>query len=241
MKAILMAAGIGSRISRAVSKPKSTLDVGGVPLIARTVDMLIAEGVEVAVVVGFKSAEVRQALQGRDVRFFVNPFYRVTNSMASLWFAREFLDGDDVLLANADVFWGEGMYEDLMSDTNDIVMLGDESRVDVGDYFFLVEDGLIKGFGKELERADRTTEYVGVARVAGHMVPQFRQRLEALVVAERYDLWWENVLYEHIDETPVHVRDMSDFFWAEIDYIDDYQRILDYIRTGDRSYKVRTG
>lgn len=241
MKAILMAAGIGSRISRAVSKPKSTLDVGGVPLIARTVDMLIAEGVEVAVVVGFKSAEVRQALQGRDVRFFVNPFYRVTNSMASLWFAREFLDGDDVLLANADVFWGEGMYEDLMSDTNDIVMLGDESRVDVGDYFFLVEDGLIKGFGKELERADRTTEYVGIARVAGHMVPQFRQRLEALVVAERYDLWWENVLYEHIDETPVHVRDMSDFFWAEIDYIDDYQRILDYIRTGDRSYKVRTG
>lgn len=241
MKAILMAAGIGSRISRAVSKPKSTLDVGGVPLIARTVDMLIAEGVEVAVVVGFKSAEVRQALQGRDVRFFVNPFYRVTNSMASLWFAREFLNGDDVLLANADVFWGEGMYEDLMSDTNDIVMLGDESRVDVGDYFFLVEDGLIKGFGKELERADRTTEYVGIARVAGHMVPQFRQRLEALVVAERYDLWWENVLYEHIDETPVHVRDMSDFFWAEIDYIDDYQRILDYIRTGDRSYKVRTG
>lgn len=241
MKAILMAAGIGSRISRAVSKPKSTLDVGGVPLIARTVDMLIAEGVEVAVVVGFKSAEVRQALQGRDVRFFVNPFYRVTNSMASLWFAREFLDGDDVLLANADVFWGEGMYEDLMSDTNDIVMLGDESRVDVGDYFFLVEDGLIRGFGKELERADRTTEYVGIARVAGHMVPQFRQRLEALVVAERYDLWWENVLYEHIDETPVHVRDMSDFFWAEIDYIDDYQRILDYIRTGDRSYKVRTG
>lgn len=42
MKAILMAAGVGSRISRAVSKPKSTLDVGGTPLITRTVDMLIS-------------------------------------------------------------------------------------------------------------------------------------------------------------------------------------------------------
>lgn len=241
MKAILMAAGVGSRISRAVSKPKSTLDVGGAPLIARTVDMLISHGVDVAVVVGFRNAEVREALEGRDVRFFFNPFYRVTNSMASLWFAREFLDGDDIILANADVFWGDGMYSDLESDTNDVVMLGDESRVDVGDYFFRVEDGLIKGYGKELARDDRTAEYVGIARISRHLVPEFRHRLEDLVAAERYDLWWENVLYEHIDETPVHVRDMSDFFWAEIDYIDDYQRILDYIRTGDRSFKVRTG
>ena len=241
MKAILMAAGVGSRISRAVSKPKSTLDVGGAPLITRTVDMLISHGVDVAIVVGFRNAEVREALEGRDVRFFFNPFYRVTNSMASLWFAREFLDGDDIILANADVFWGEGMYSDLESDTNDVVMLGDESRVDVGDYFFRVEDGLIKGYGKELARDDRTTEYVGIARISRHLVPEFRHRLEDPVAAERYDLWWENVLYEHIDETPVHVRDMSDFFWAEIDYIDDYQRILDYIRTGDSSIKVRTG
>ena len=210
-------------------------------MITRTVDMLISHGVDVAVVVGIGQAEVREALEGRDVRFVFNPFYRVTNSMASLWFAREFLDGDDIILANADVFWGEGMYSDLESDTNDVVMLGDESRVDVGDYFFRVEDGLIKGYGKELARDDRTTEYGGSARIAGHLVPEFRHRLEDLVAAERYDLWWENVLYGHIDETPVHVRDMSDFFWAEIDYIDDYQRILDYIRTGDRSFKVRTG
>ncbi len=240
MKAILMAAGVGSRISRAVRKPKSTLDVGGVPLIARTVDMLISHGVEVAVVTGFRSEDVREALDGRDVRFFFNPFYRVTNSMASLWFAREFLEGDDIILANADVFWGEGMYSDLESDTHDVVMLGDESRVDVGDYFFKVEDGLIKGFGKELDRIHRTTEYVGIARISGDLVPEFRHRLEDLVEAERYDLWWENVLYENIDKTPVHVRDMSDFFWAEIDYIDDYQRILNYIRTGDISYKIRT-
>ena len=58
MKAILMAAGVGSRISRSVNKPKSTLDVGGLPLITRTVDMLIDHGVEVSVVVGFKHKEI---------------------------------------------------------------------------------------------------------------------------------------------------------------------------------------
>ena len=37
MKAVLMAAGVGSRISRTIDRPKSTLEVGGEPLIRRTV------------------------------------------------------------------------------------------------------------------------------------------------------------------------------------------------------------
>ena len=240
MKAILMAAGVGSRISRSVNKPKSTLEVDGVPLITRTVDMLLSKGIEVAVVVGFKSDDVRKALDGRDVHFYENPFFRVTNSMASLWFARDFLCDDDLILANADVFWGEGIYESLMSDEDDIVMLADVSRANVGDYFFKVKDGLLVSYGKDLLPEDRDTEYVGMAKLKRDIVPRFKSNLEEMVGHERYDLWWENVLYEHISEMPVHVKDVSDYFWAEIDYIDDYERILEYLRTGDLSAKVKT-
>lgn len=240
MKAILMAAGVGSRISRSVNKPKSTLEVDGVPLITRTVDMLLSKGIEVAVVVGFKSDDVRKALDGRDVHFYENPFFRVTNSMASLWFARDFLCDDDLILANADVFWGEGIYESLMSDEDDIVMLADVSRANVGDYFFKVKDGLLVSYGKDLLPEDRDTEYVGMAKLKRDIVPRFKSNLEEMVGHERYDLWWENVLYEHISEMPVHIKDVSDYFWAEIDYIDDYERILEYLRTGDLSAKVKT-
>ena len=240
MKAILMAAGVGSRISRSVNKPKSTLEVDGVPLITRTVDMLLSKGIEVAVVVGFKSDDVRKALDGRDVHFYENPFFRVTNSMASLWFARDFLCDDDLILANADVFWGEGIYESLMSDEDDIVMLADVSRANVGDYFFKVKGGLLVSYGKDLLPEDRDTEYVGMAKLKRDIVPRFKSNLEEMVGHERYDLWWENVLYEHISEMPVHIKDVSDYFWAEIDYIDDYERILEYLRTGDLSAKVKT-
>ena len=240
MKAILMAAGVGSRISRSVNKPKSTLEVDGVPLITRTIDMLISKGIEVAVVIGFEGGEVRKALKGRDVRFYENPFFRVTNSMASLWFAREFLGEDDLILANADVFWGEGIYDSLLADDNDVVMLADMSRASVGDYFFKVNDGLLVSYGMDLPIEDRDTEYVGIARLKRNVIPSFRKNLEELVEQERYDLWWENALYEYITEVPVHVKDVSDFFWAEIDYIDDYKRILEYIRTGNLSVKVKT-
>ena len=171
-----MAAGIGSRISRSISKPKSTLHVSGVPLIRRTVEMLISKGIEVAVVVGFKGDEVREALAGLNVRFFENPFYRVTNSMASLWFAREFFDGGDMILANADVYWGDGIYQSLMAGDNEVVMLGDESRVKTGDYFFKVVDGVVVDYGKELSVKDRTTEYVGIARLKGDFTGTFVER-----------------------------------------------------------------
>ncbi len=239
MKAILMAAGVGSRISRAVNKPKSTLDVGGTPLIVKTVDMLLKRGIEVAVVVGFKHDEVERVLSDRDVKFYHNPFYRVTNSLASLWFAREFMCDDDLILANADVFWGEDLLDIILEDGHPFMMLGDMSRAKDGDYFFKVEDGYIRKYGKELDPEDRNSEYVGIARIDRVKVEGFRRDLEAMVESEKYDLWWENVLYEGILDDPVYVEDVSQFFWAEIDYIDDYMRISEFIETGDLSCKYR--
>ena len=159
--------------------------------------------------------------------------------MASLWFARDVIGGDDLILANADVFWGDGLFEELVSDDRDLVMLGDESRVKQGDYFFNVLDGKIRAYGKELKPEERNTEYVGIAKIRADRTEGFRRNLADMVSNENYNLWWENVLYEHIDTDPVYVRDVSDKFWAEIDYIDDYFRIKDFIRTGDISCKVR--
>ena len=47
MKAILLAAGRGTRISRMVKEiPKSTLPIQGIPLIRFTVDMLQKKGID---------------------------------------------------------------------------------------------------------------------------------------------------------------------------------------------------
>lgn len=237
MKAILMAAGVGSRISRSISKPKSTLDVGGIPLIRKTVSMLESKGVEVAVVVGFKYDAIKDALRGHNVTFYHNPFYKVTNSIASLWFARDFIGDDDLILANADVFWEESIFDILVEDDRSIVMLGDESRADRGDYFFNVKDDLIVRYGKELLPEERNSEYVGIAKISESHLANFKKNLDDLIFREKYDLWWENVLYENLLDMPVYVRDISQFFWAEIDYIDDYQRISEYIRTNDVNCK----
>lgn len=232
-----MAAGIGSRMKDVFVCPKCTLDVGGIPLITRTVDMLLEEGIEVAIVTGYKYWEVEACLRGKDVTIYRNPFYRVTNSMASLWFARDFIIEDDLILANADVYWSQDILAGIMVDDRRAVMLGDESRKHNGDYFFQVVDGCVRKYGKDLELRDRSTEYVGIAKLDSSFAMEFGRHLDRSVEDERYSLWWENVLYENLSVAPVYVKDVSEFFWAEIDSPEDYRRILDFVDTGDVTCK----
>lgn len=226
-----MAAGVGSRISSSVYKPKSTLDIGNISIIRHTVEMLLSHNVKVAVVVGYRREEIHAELAGLDVTYFWNPFYRVTNSMASLWFARDFIsDEEDIILANADVYWGNTLYNLITSDSHSAVMLTDVSRAKTGDYLFKLDGDKIVKFGKNLSMDDRDCEYVGVAKLSKEFLPEFTKRLNYLVENDMYNLWWENVLYEYLDETPVYVKDVNGEFWSEVDYIEDYYRILEYMK-----------
>lgn len=226
-----MAAGYGSRISPTVKKPKCTLNILGKTIIGHTVELLVNNGIEVAVVVGYRKNEILDTLKAYHVSFYYNPFFKVTNSMASLWFAKDFLDGDgDIILGNADVFIEQDVLNDLLNDSHQIVMLGDKTRSMTGDYFFRTnEECFLSAYGKELMPEERTCEYVGLAKLRSDFIPTFKLYLEQMVDEEVYNMWWENVLYENSIEHPVYVKDVSGKFWAEIDVIEDYNRVLKYL------------
>ena len=231
MKAFLCAAGRGTRISKAFpNRAKCTLDVGGTPLIRRTVQMLCDRNIDVTVIVGYRQEDVREALDGLRVRFVYNPFFDVTNSIGSLWMAREWLTEEDTVIANADVFWSPGLLELLLEDPLENCMLADRTRAADGDFFFLEEEGLLVRYGKELMPEERNTEYVGITFLRRDFVPVFRKRMEEMVSRQQHNVWWENVLYSMIGERPVYVRDVEGMFWAEVDFIEDYQRILAHVK-----------
>ena len=228
MKAILFAAGKGTRISKHIAEiPKCMLEIGGKPLILRTVEMLLQKGVSVSIITGYKKEIIHSALEGLPVRIYVNPFYQVTNSIASMWFAKEELKTqEDILFANADVYWNQDIFDLLADDPRDAVMLSDITRADCGDYFFDTKRDVITAYGKELSRENRTCEYVGISKIKAAFLPEFAARLDSLIDKEQYHLWWENVLYSFCGEKPIYAKDVQGKFWSEIDYIDDYERIL---------------
>lgn len=229
MKAILLAAGRGTRISRMVQDvPKSTLPINGLPLIRHTVRMLLDEGMEVIVCVGYRRDDVENALKGLDVKYYNNPFYDVTNSIASLWFAKNEID-DDMIIMNADVYFSKELLHKMLADQNEVVMAMDTGRIEVGDYFFQVINGCVKKYGKDLPRSERNCEYVGVAKLDKAFNQRFIEQMDKLINTQQHNLWWENVLYSLTEQEDIHTIDVKGIFWSEIDYFDDYERILDYL------------
>jgi len=240
MKCILLAAGRGTRISRYIKDiPKSTLPIDGTkPLIRYTVEMLIEMGIEPVVCAGYRCNDVYNALSGLDVKFYYNPFYSVTNSISSLWFAKEELDGDTIVM-NADVFLEKEFIVALTKNGCNAVMASDSDpdRKEKGDFFFSInEDCCISKYGKDLPLEDRDTEYVGIAKISRDFIDQFKERLESLIEEGRIDDWWENVLYSFADlgEEAIETIDVGKYFWREIDYIDEYEEILNYVKMKKR-------
>ncbi len=234
MRAFLLAAGRGTRISKSIPDiPKCTLDIGGKPLVLRTVEMLLARGVEVTIIVGYRHWCIREALKDLPVNIVYNPFFDVTNSIGSLWMAKDGLVADDTIIANADVFWSKDLFDFVCAQTQDVFMLADKERVVDGDYFFYTEDGIIRKYGKELTLENRTCEYVGIAKLSADFVPAFKGKLEEKVGRQEHGFWWENVLYDMTADRDIYAVDVDGRFWAEIDFIEDYNRILKYVEANE--------
>ena len=237
MRAILLAAGRGTRISRMIEPiPKCTLPIKNVPLIRHTVEMLVEKGMDITVCVGYKKEQIYKALEGMKVDFVYNPFYDVTNIIASLWFAKQFLQGE-LLILNADVFFSPEILTLILNDSRDNVLAIDKTRIELGDYFFKTSDnGCLRKYGKELPLRERSGEYVGIAKLSSSFVPVFNQRLDKLIDMQQHDKWWENVIYSFTDNTEnsIYTIDVNGLFWAEIDYFDDYERILNYLKCQEK-------
>lgn len=238
MKAILLAAGKGTRISRMIEQvPKSTLPIDGTPLIRYTIDMLQKKNIVSAVCIGYKKEEIYKTLEGLHVKYFYNPFYDITNSIASLWFAREFMN-DDLLIMNADVWISEEILDLVLNAPYDNVLAIDKTRTEIGDYFFKTTDnGSLKKYGKDLPLRERSGEYVGVAKVEKTFLPCFCDKLNEMIHSQNHQKWWENVLYSLVDEKEINTVDVDGRFWSEIDYFDDYERILNFIKVTSEGKK----
>lgn len=233
MKALIFAAGRGTRISRYLGgNPKCTVKIGGEKLIHYTVRLLKKHGVnDITLVVGYQQQAVRDALSDLDVTFCWNPFFDVTNSIASAWFARERIAGDDLLLMNGDVFMEEALLEEILSQKCEgPVLYADETRKEEADYKFYYENGRLLKYGKELTGDDVSGEYIGVARIGADFLPQFAVRLDEMIAKQQHSVWWENVLYSLSHRQFIEIREIGGRFWAEVDYIEDYERIAAFVK-----------
>lgn len=224
MTYIFLVAGKGSRLAPlTLSYPKSLYKLDeSTCLIQRMVRNIRTTdpAAEIVVVVGFKAHRIREELS--DVIFVDNPFYAVTNSIASLWFAREYLLRNQVTIINGDIVMSTPLINDVLcKPTEKPIVLLDSSIKRNGDYNVQVENDAVLVMSKELE--EYYGEYAGVTKLDAASARLLRNEVELMVSENMYDQWYENALVQMIfrQNFDLYFRDICSYSWTEVDCVSD--------------------
>jgi choline kinase len=117
--ALLLAAGTGTRLRPVTAHaPKCLTEVGGRSILGRLVENLTAQGIRrLVVVIGYQGDRIREFLRhnakGMRIDYVVNPEYRSTNNMYSLWLAREQIR-ESFVLVESDLVFDSSMLADML-------------------------------------------------------------------------------------------------------------------------------
>ncbi|MGR8918760.1 MAG: phosphocholine cytidylyltransferase family protein [Gammaproteobacteria bacterium] len=239
MRAIILAAGVGKRLTAAHDGPKCLLEFGGQSLLARHLRLLGELGVDgVDLVLGHRGEEVvaaLAALDGPPVLVHYNPLYTL-GSIVSLWCARHaLLRGEDVLLMDADVLYDRRILERLVAGpARDAFLLDGDFEPGEEPVKICLQGDRIVEFRKRLAPGlayNRVGESVGFFRFSPATALGLARLAAAYVADERRELPHEEALRElALDPaSDIEVEDVTGLSWIEIDFPEDVTRATDTI------------
>ena len=119
MKAIIIAAGVGSRLGDLTKElPKPLVDVNGKSIIERQISSFRKAGVdEITIVTGYK----KDKFIFKDIEYVFNPKYEEVEQAFSLMTARKQISGD-VIVSFGDIIFEDKIIEQILNTKNDIVI-----------------------------------------------------------------------------------------------------------------------
>ncbi|HWO22285.1 MAG TPA: phosphocholine cytidylyltransferase family protein [Kofleriaceae bacterium] len=233
MKAVILAAGVGSRLAPLTNdRPKVLVEVLGRSFLFRQLDLLTRAGIasrDVVIVGGYRIDRLREALAagGYDCAVIENDRYAEWNNFYSLLVAEPALAGADFLQLDGDVVLDAAVLPRVLAAPGAAVLAVDR-REDLDEETMKVElaGERVVAIAKPLDPARCAGEYIGVTKLTA---PAARAVFEELARFPGEGLVHE--YYEHAfhrlsatGRVPFDIVDVHDCTVLEIDNADDLRR-----------------
>ncbi len=234
MTAVILAAGVASRLRPLTDQtPKCLLKIGAKTILGRTIDYLLANGVDRFILVtGYLEKRITEFIAREypdlQIRFIHNAEFATTNNIYSLWLALRELDGDSMLLLDSDILFDPRIIALLLDSpyTNCLALksthkLGEEEiKVTIN------HEGYITEISKEIEPRQAIGESIGIEKFTGSGLQMLRAELKRMIVERNMvDVWYESAFQNCINGGlqlwPVDVGRLA---CMELDTIDDLRQ-----------------
>ena len=224
MQAVILAAGKGSRLQpMSEGLPKCLLDIGGKPLIEHQLSALSDNGInEVLVVVGYRADLVRSAV-GNKAEFIDNARYEGTNSLYSLWLARDWVKGPFILL-NSDLIFHPDVLNRLLKGGGNALAFDSTSSRGLEQTKVVISKGRVIDLGKDIPSEAAGGESIGLLRFDSDGGSALFKRIGFLIDNGGADSWVIEGVRSACSEIRIRGVNIAGLAWAEIDYPGDLER-----------------
>ncbi len=231
-KAIILSAGQGRRLSPLTdTRPKCLVELSGVSVLRWQLAHLRDAGLEEAVVVtGFGAnlvdAEIANfAPAGLKVRTLFNPFYALSDNLATCWLARAEMNGPFLILNGDTLFESDIARRLLAAPAAPITVTIDRKpSYDADDMKVLVENDRLQAIGKTI--TSYNAESIGFLKFSEQGAGAFVAEVEAAMrTPEGLKRWYLSVInHLAVTGTEVAVASIEGLDWAEMDFPEDLPR-----------------
>ena len=177
---------------------------------------------EIVVVIGYMYKQIQKELEDDNVKFVHNPFYSATSSMGSLWFAKDYLQRENVTIINGDIVASGNLMKEVVCQHTDYpYVLLDSTHKDADKYNVQIQGDVVCVMSKNLTEFEGN--YASITKLDAVSSRFLLEQLNQMVNEEMYNLFFEDALVQMIFQKnfELYYKNIKDYKWTEVDCVDD--------------------
>jgi choline kinase len=190
MKAIILAAGKGSRIKEfSQKKPKCFLQISKVPIIKRQINFLKKIGIDnIIIVVGHLSITFKY----QGIKYVNNKSYQNTEQLYSFFLTKKYLANEDIIVLFSDIIYDFNILKKIVRTRNDNISIMIQKKwrdkyknrfdhpISQADKVFINKKGYVKKISKNLPEKNSNGEFLGILKIPKNSIKIVKKYLNIL-------------------------------------------------------------
>lgn len=246
MNLFILAAGKGARLwPLTKNTPKSLIDLGdGTTLLERQISNAMGSELfsEIIIITGYKAdqidAKIRKYENQIKITTVYNPYYDVSNNLASLWTAHYRMHDDDFMITNGDNIYKNHVLEKLQADDDEAIQIAVDFKESFDEDDMKVKlDGNknVRLISKDIDSKEVSAESVGLTLVKGERSRKlFASKIIQLMKQKAYlDKFWLEAFNSLVEDgVTIATREIRQEDWKEVDFHPDVAVIRKIVLEG---------
>lgn len=232
MKAIILAAGVGSRIRPMTDNcPKSLLRIDGKTILEMMISNLQDCGInEIVFVLGYLQEQIKEFVKtdfpNLNAHYITNERYAETNTGFSLMLAKDLIGESAFIKFDADIVFDKEILQRLIEcDYENCLCIDKNINLDAEEIKVIVEDeNRIVKASKTVNPKEAVGESIGIEKISRETAKLLFSELELMMQDKQHHQEYYEGAYERLIEknVPFHALNISGLRWTEIDTHEDF-------------------